>query len=154
MSNVSYLMEVVVVVDAISICSLAYSFLLRRRRRRPPPPCPCNTVYPTWTHHFIADTNSSNRVRAASIAFMASDSDADIDSVVTQAWLLDRSRKKIAKQEKFLQLPSDTVAETSWISDETIKNEFVVFDGTASYPPPQISPPLQCEYYYYYFFSL
>ena len=104
----------------------------------PPPPSFTTQALPTWTHHFVADTNSSNRVRAASIAFVASDSHADLQ---TKARLIDRVRKKFAKQEKYLQLPSNIVDSTHWISAETIKNEVVVFDGTASYPPPPIAPP-------------
>lgn len=104
----------------------------------PPPPSLTTQVHSTWTHLFAADTNSSNRVRAASIAFIASDSHADFQ---TKARLIDRVRKKFAKQEKYLQLPSNIVDSTHWISAETIKNEVVVFDGTASYPPPPIAPP-------------
>jgi len=100
----------------------------------PTPPAPTPSIYPSWTHQFAAKTNSSNRVRAAAIAFLATEPN-DIQS----ARLADRIEKKKAKQEKYL-LVADGLAATG-IAVEDIKNKIIVFDGTTSDPPPPIYPP-------------
>lgn len=103
----------------------------------PPPPtlaAPTPSIYPSWTHQFAAKTNSSNRVRAAAVAFLATE-----PNEIQLARLADRIEKKKAKQEKYL-VVADALAVTG-ITAEEIKNEVIVFDGTTSYPPPPISPP-------------
>ena len=103
----------------------------------PPSPtlaAPTPSIYPSWTHQFAAKTNSSNRVRAAAVAFLATK-----PNEIQLARLADRIEKKKAKQEKYL-LVADTLAATGITADE-IKNEVIVFDGTKSDPPPPISPP-------------
>ena len=101
----------------------------------PPPP-----TIPKWTHKFIANVNSSNRVKAAAVAFLANSS----DNFISKSRLLDRTKKKEAKQEKFLRLVDEIIGRTSWLTTDDIKKDVVVFDGTASHPPPPINPP-QCE---------
>jgi hypothetical protein len=105
----------------------------------PPPPsptpaAPTPSVYPSWTHQFAAKTNSSNRVRAAAVAFLATE-----QNETQLARSADRMDKKKAKQEKYL-LVADIPAATG-ITAEEIKHQVIVFDGTNSDPPPPISPP-------------
>jgi len=100
----------------------------------PTPPAPMPSIYPSWTHQFAAKMNSSNRVRAAAVAFLATQ-----PNEFQSARLADRIEKKKAKQEKYL-LVADGLAVTG-ISVEEIKNKVIVFDGTTSDPPPPISPP-------------
>ena len=101
----------------------------------PPPP-----TIPQWTHKFSANTNSSNRVKAAAVAFLANAS----DDFISKSRLSDRTKKKEVKQDKFLKLVDGILECTSWLTAEDIKKDVVVFDGTASFPAPPIIPP-QCE---------
>ena len=100
----------------------------------PTPAAPTPSIYPSWTHQFAAKMNSSNRVRAAAVAFLATE-----PNEIQLAHLADRIEKKKAKQEKYL-LVADGLAATG-ITAEEIKHEVIVFDGTTSDPPPPISPP-------------
>lgn len=109
-----------------------------RRCHSPPPPFPPTLSIPTWTHQFKADTNSSNRVRAAAVAFLAPHADGNTYS----PRLLDRMKKKLEKQKKYLQLHAGNIDASVLLSDQLISDEVIVFDGTSSYPPPPISPPL------------
>lgn len=100
----------------------------------PPPPIPTT---PSWMHQFAATTNSSNRVRAASIAFFAENGNE-----FHKARLSDRIQKKQAMQEKFLKVVTGIVDSGCRITIEEINREvIIVFDGMTSYPPPPISPP-------------
>jgi hypothetical protein len=58
-------------------------------------------------HQFAAKMNSSNRVRAAAVAFLATD-----PNEIQLARLADRIEKKKAKQEKYL-LVADGLAATN-----------------------------------------
>ena len=76
-----------------------------RRCHSPPPPLPPTLSIPIWTHQFKADTNSSNRVRAAAVAFLAPHADGNTYS----PRLLDRMKKKLEKQKKYLQLHAGNI---------------------------------------------
>jgi hypothetical protein len=71
------------------------------------------------------------------VAFLANSS----DDFISKSRLSDRTKKKEVKQEKFLKLVDGIIKHTSWLTTEDIKKNVVVFDGTASYPPPPITPP-------------
>ena len=122
-----------IMVAAVNVsCERCRKYLFPCVFSPPPPPsptpaAPTPSIYPSWTHQFAAKTNSSNRVRAAAVAFLATKP------------LADRIEKKKAKQEKYL-LVADRLAATG-ITAEEIKHEVIVFDGTNSDPPPPISPP-------------
>ena len=129
---------IMVAADNVS-CERCRKYLFSCVFSPPPPPSPTPTaptpsIYPSWTHQFAAKTNSSNRVRAAAVAFLATK-----PNEIQLACLADRIEKKRAKQEKYL-LVADGLAATG-ITVEEIKNEVIVFDGTTSDPPPPMSPP-------------
>ena len=121
---------------------ISYVFL-SPLRLPPPPPAPILNI-PTWTHIFNADTNSSNRVRAAAVAFLAPQD----DGILSRSRLLHIIAKKKAKQEKFLKMFDEDTDCSTWLNLLDIKNDVIVFDGTASHPPPPIYPPPQREYYF------
>jgi hypothetical protein len=93
---------------------------------------------PTWTHTFNADSNSSNRVRAAAIAFLAQERGS---SYYSNLRLLDKNKKKKSKQEKFLIIAAPIIDIHCRLTTSDIKQDLIVFDGTESHPPPPISPP-------------
>lgn len=86
---------------------------------------------------FNADTNSSNRVRAAAVAFLAPRD----DGILSRSRLLHVIAKKKAKQEKFLKMFDANTDRSSWLNLLDIEKDVIVFDGTASHPPPPIYPP-------------
>lgn len=55
--------------------------------------------------------------------------------------MLDRIKKKHAKQVKFLKVANEIFATELSITQEEINKDVIVFDGSTSYPPPSISPP-------------
>ena len=103
----------------------------------PHPPSTKPTI-PTWTHTFYADSNSSNRVRAAAIAFLAQERGS---SYYSNLRLLDKNKKKKSKQEKFLIVAAPIIDIGCRLTTSDVKQDLIVFDGTKSYPPPPISPP-------------
>ena len=76
-------------------------------------------------------------MRAAAVAFLAPHADGNTYS----PRLLDRMKKKLEKQKKYLQLHAGNIDASVLLSDQLISDEVIVFDGTSSYPPPPISPP-------------
>lgn len=111
----------------------------------PPPPSPLPMLLappplavPHWTHRFGAPSNSSNRVRAAAIAFLAE----PVNDPFHRARIKYREEKKTAKQKKFLKVVHYSNIDSLPLSLADIKNDVIVFDGTASFPPPPISSPL------------
>ena len=53
----------------------------------------------------------------------------------------DRVNKKIHKQEKFLKVVQHNNVMSIRLSLGDVANDVIVFDGSASHPPPPISPP-------------
>jgi hypothetical protein len=113
----------------------------------PPPPLPlaplmlpavpqCLAV-PQWTHEYAADSHSSNRVRAAAIAFMAHIP----KDPIKLSRINDCVKKKFHKQGKFLTVVQHSNVRRMRLSLADIANDVIVFDGTASHPPPPINPP-------------
>mgnify|MGYP007118472119 CR=1 FL=1 len=49
--------------------------------------------------------------------------------------------KKAAKQKKFLAVVVNLDSSAIPLSADEIRKEVIVFDGTASHPPPLITPP-------------
>lgn len=102
----------------------------------PPPPTPnC----PTWTHTFFAHTNSSDRVRAASVAYLLPKHPNDDSN--RSARLGNVYSKKAAKQEKFLSVIKHANICAHLLTTNEIREDVIVFDGTASHPLPLITPP-------------
>lgn len=106
---------------------------------QPPSPSPSPPpLVPTWTHRYRAQTTSSGRVKAAAIAFLASNPNDHIVSLR----LADKILKKAAKQDKFLQVVLAFPCSNDLLNEADIRNGIVVFDGSISHPPPPIlSPP-------------
>lgn len=100
----------------------------------PPPP-----VIPKWTHTFFAESNSSDRVRAASVAYMAKQQHPK--DTKNSSRISDVDCKKAAKQEKFLSVVQHSDVNVALLNAADIRNEVIVFDGTSSHPPPPIYPP-------------
>jgi len=107
------------------------------------PPSTKPTI-PTWTHTFHADSNSSNRVRAAAIAFLAQERGSSYSNLR----LSDKNYKKTSKQEKFLIVAAPTIDIRRRLTPSDINRDLIVFDGTESYPPPPISPPPEVSIYF------
>lgn len=101
----------------------------------PQPPTP---IMPKWSHTFATQTNSSDRVRAASVAFLAKHKSNGTNK---NARLSDVYYKKASKQEKYLSVVHASGIDAVLLSAEEIRKEVIVFDGTASHPPPPISSP-------------
>jgi len=100
-------------------------------------PAPPPLAVPHWTHRFGAPSNSSNRVRAAAVAFLAE----PINDSFHRARINFCEEKKTMKQKKFLKVVHLSNIDSVPLPLADIKNDVIVFDGTASYPPPPISPP-------------
>ena len=101
----------------------------------PQPPTP---IMPKWSHTFATQTNSSDRVRAASVAFLAKHKSNGTNK---NSRLSDVYYKKASKQEKYLSVVHASGIDAVLLSAEEIRKEVIVFDGTASHPPPPICPP-------------
>ena len=111
-------------------------------------PPPTKPTIPTWTHTYNADSNSSNRVRAAAIAFLAQERGR---SSYSNLRLLDKNKKKKSKQEKFLIVAAPIIDIRRRLTTSDIKQDLIVFDGTESYPPPPISPPPEVSTFVLFF---
>jgi Fungal Zn(2)-Cys(6) binuclear cluster domain len=94
---------------------------------------------PKWTHVYAAPSNSSDRLRAAAIAYIAATHNIN---PWESARIRARFDKKTAKQEKYLQIAQHFNIISTPLTLSDIKNHVIVCDGSISYPPPHISPPL------------
>ena len=104
---------------------------------RPPPPTPA-PILPKWSHTLAVGSTSSDRVRAASVAFLAKHI-ANGENASSR--LRDVYFRKAWKQEKFLSIVHASDVNTVLLTDDEILKDVIVFDGTASHPSPPISPP-------------
>ena len=86
---------------------------------------------------FAVGSNSSDRVRAASIAFLAKH---NTNGENASSRLRDVYSRKASKQEKFLSIVRASDVNTVLLTEDEIAKDVIVFDGTASYPP-QYPPP-------------
>ena len=104
----------------------------------PPLPQPPTPIMPKWTHTFATQSNSSDRVRAASVAFLAKhkSNGTNKNSRLSEVYY-----KKASKQEKYLSVVHASDIDAVLLTAEEIRKEVIVFDGTASHPPPPISSP-------------
>ena len=130
-----FMSSVYEVLFSLFLSSLVAPPLLSTPITHPPSMTP---TIPTWTHTFNADSNSSNRVRAAAIAFLAQERGS---SYYSNLRLLDKNKKKKSKQEKFLIIAAPIIDIHCRLTTSDIKQDLIVFDGTESHPPPPISPP-------------
>ena len=112
----------------------------------PTPPQPPTPIMPKWTHTFAVESTSSDRVRAASVAYLA---EQHSNSRNKKTRLTDVYSKKASKQEKYLSIVQASDINSILLTADEIRKEVIVFDGTTSHPPPHIPPP-GCKYYYYY----
>ena len=96
-------------------------------------------IVPKWSHTFVAESNSSDRVRAASVAYMAEQQHSK--DTKNSYRISDVDCKKAAKQEKFLSVVQHSDVNVALLNAADISNEVIVFDGTSSHPPPSINPP-------------
>jgi hypothetical protein len=101
------------------------------------PALPQCLAVPQWTHEYAADSHSSNRVRAAAIALMAHIP----KDPIKLSRINDCVTKKFHKQGKFLTVVQHSNVRSMRLSLADIANDVIVFDGTASNPPPPITPP-------------
>ncbi len=104
----------------------------------PPPPQPPTPIMPKWTHTFAVESTSSDRVRAASVAYLA---EQHSNSRNKKTRLTDVYYKKASKQEKYLSIVQASDINSILLTADEIRKEVIVFDGTTSHPPPHISPP-------------
>ena len=103
----------------------------------PPSPPPPILLLPKCTHQYNAITNSSNRVKAAAVAFLMKQP----NHFIAKSRISDSVLKKKLKQDKFLKPFSGFIGTSGTLSPADIKRDIIVFDGTASDPPPSIYPP-------------
>lgn len=101
------------------------------------PPPPSSLHLPKCTHQYNATTYSSNRVKAAAVAFLLKRP----NQIIANSRTLDSVSKKKLKQEKFLTLAPDVIGHLGRLTEADIMRDVIVFDGTLSYPPPPIFPP-------------
>jgi len=104
----------------------------------PTPPQPPTPIMPKWTHTFAVESTSSDRVRAASVAYLA---EQHSNSRNKKTRLTDVYSKKASKQEKYLSIVQASDINSILLTADEIRKEVIVFDGTTSHPPPHISPP-------------
>ena len=102
-----------------------------------PPPTSPTSILPKWSHIFSTETNSSDRVRAASVAYL---SKQPIHGTIANCRLRDVFVKKALKQDKFLSIVEASDIHAVLLTADEIRKEVIVFNGTASYPPPPIFP--------------
>jgi hypothetical protein len=112
--------------DALSV----YIPVISSQLPHPPP----TSIMPNWTHTFVADSNSSDRVRAASVTFLSVQHPIGTNKCYCMSNVY---YKKAAKQKKFL-----AVVVNSDSSAIPLTADEIVFDGTASHPTPLITPPM------------
>ena len=120
------------------MCRLHHCRRRRCHHRRFSPPQPPTPIMPKWTHTFAVESTSSDRVRAASVAYLA---EQHSNSRNKKTRLTDVYSKKASKQEKYLSIVQASDINSILLTADEIRKEVIVFDGTTSHPPPHISPP-------------